>query len=59
VVYDSSEMRNGASLLPESIQGQAGWDCEQPDLEGGVPAYSRGLELGDLNVHLDFPRDLM
>ena len=31
-----------------SVKGQAGWGCEQPGLEGGVPAYSRGLELGDL-----------
>ena len=23
--------------LPWSIQGQAGWGSEQPDLEGGVP----------------------
>ena len=28
--------------LPGSIEGQAGWDCEQPRLEGGVPACSRG-----------------
>ena len=34
--------------LHGSIPGQAGWGCEQPGLEGGVPAYSRGLELGDL-----------
>ena len=34
--------------LPGSIQGQPGWVSEQPGLEGGVPAYSRGLELGDL-----------
>ena len=34
--------------LPGSIQDQAGWGCEQPGLEGGVPSYSRGLELGDL-----------
>ena len=34
--------------LPGSIQGQAGWGFEQPGLEGGVPAYSRGLELSDL-----------
>ena len=34
--------------LPGSVQRQAGWGCEQPGLEGGVPAYSRGLELGDL-----------
>ena len=26
----------------------AGWGSEQPGLEGGVPAYSRGSELGDL-----------
>ena len=36
----------------ESIQGQAGWSCEQPGLEGGVPTYSRGLKL-ILNV---FPK---
>ena len=35
-------------LLPGSIQGQAGWGFEQPALEGGVPAYSRGVELEDL-----------
>ena len=34
--------------LPGSVQGQAGWGCEQPGLEGGVPAYSRELELNDL-----------
>ena len=33
--------------LPGSIQGQAGRGCEQAGLEGGVPAYSRGLELDD------------
>ena len=31
-----------------SIQGQAAWGFEQPGLVGGVPAYSRGLELDDL-----------
>jgi len=31
-----------------SLEGQAGWGCEQPVLEGGVPACSRGLELHDL-----------
>ena len=30
------------------VQGQAGWGFEQPGLEGGVPAYSSGLELDDL-----------
>ena len=35
-------------LLYRCIQVQAGWGCEQPGLEGGVPAYSRGLEPGDL-----------
>jgi len=34
--------------LPESTQGQAGWGCEHPGLEGGVPAYSRELELDGL-----------
>jgi len=32
--------------LSVSIQGQAGWGCEQPGLEGGVPAYSRGVGSG-------------
>ena len=41
-----SEAVNASSL--ESIQDQAGWGCEQPGLEGGVPAYNRGLELHDL-----------
>ena len=27
----------------EGIQGQAGWGCEQPGLEGGIPAYGRGI----------------
>jgi len=34
--------------LPGSIQCHAVWAFEQPGLEGGIPAYSRGLELGDL-----------
>ena len=29
--------------LPGSIEGQVGWGLEQPGLEGGVPAYSRGF----------------
>lgn len=33
---------------PGSTQGQSGWGCEQLGLEGGVPADSRGLELGDI-----------
>ena len=43
--------RKGVSngrFLTESTQGQAGWGCEQPGLEGGVPAYSGELELDDL-----------
>ena len=31
--------------LPGSTQGQAGWCFEQSGLEGGVPAYRKGLEL--------------
>ena len=34
--------------LSGSTQGQSGWGCEQPVVEGGVPAYGRGLALGDL-----------
>ena len=34
--------------IPGCIQGQAGWGCEQPGLEGGVPAHSSRLELDDL-----------
>ena len=37
-----------ACPLPGSIEDQPGWGCEQPGLEGGVPAYSRGLEPNDL-----------
>ena len=29
--------------LPGSIQGQAEWGSDQSGLEGGVPAYSRGV----------------
>lgn len=38
-------------LLPPcgSTPGRAGSGLEQPGLETGVPAYSRGLQLGDLN----------
>jgi len=28
------------------IQGQPGWGCEQPDLVGGVPAYSQVVGSG-------------
>ena len=29
--------------LPGFVLGQAGWGFEQCGLEGGVPAYSRGV----------------
>ena len=29
-------------------QSQAGWDLEHSGVEGGVPAYCRGLELDDV-----------
>lgn len=31
--------------LCEGVHGQAGWGPGQPDLIGGSPALSRGLEL--------------
>ena len=31
-----------------SLGGHAGWGCEQPGVPGGVPAYSRGLEIDGL-----------
>lgn len=30
------------------MRGRAGWGCGQPHLEGGVPAFRGGLDLGDL-----------
>ena len=48
-INDGSSVHRGFECpLPGSIQGQAGWGCEQPGPEGGVPAYGRGLELDDL-----------
>jgi len=41
--------------LPGGVQGQAGWGCEQPGQEGGVPAYSR--ELRELKGHFQ-PKSL-
>jgi len=34
--------------LHGGFQGQAGWSFEQSGLVGGAPAYSRGLELDDI-----------
>jgi len=30
-------------LIPGSVQGQAGWDFEQPGLMEGVPPRGKGL----------------
>jgi len=30
--------------LTRGVRGQAGWGCEQPGLEGGIPACSRGWD---------------
>jgi len=50
LIRQHSFLKCKLSALPASpgIQGQAGWGCDQPGLEGGVPVYSRGLELRDL-----------
>ena len=37
-----------ACRLPGSAQGQVGWGFEQLGVVEGVPAHSRGVELGDL-----------
>jgi len=37
----------GCSVLG-GVQGQVGWDPEQPDLVAGNPAHSRRLELDGL-----------
>jgi len=42
----SSEVVNAP--IPGNVQGQAGWVSEQPDLVEDVPAYCRGVGLGDL-----------
>jgi len=36
---------DGRCPIPGSVQGQAGWGSEQPDLVEGVPAHRRGLGL--------------
>ena len=35
-------------LIPVSVQAQAGWGFEQPDIVEGVPAHGRGTGLDDL-----------
>jgi len=37
-----------SSILIVLIEIQAGWGCEQPGVEGGVPAYSREVKLDSL-----------
>jgi len=34
--------------VPRGTQGQAGWGAGQPELVGGAPAHSKGLEMGGL-----------
>lgn len=29
--------------IPEGVQGWVGWDPEQPDVVGGIPACDRGV----------------
>lgn len=35
----------GGCLIPGSIQDQAGWGCEQPNLVEKVPDHCRGVGL--------------
>ena len=46
------EQRGRGCPHPGGIQDQAGCGFELPGLEGGVPAYSRGLELDYLKSPL-------
>ena len=45
---ENVDQRGCGCSLTGSIHGQVGWGCEQPGLEGGVPAYSRQLGLDDV-----------
>jgi len=40
--------RGGRCPIPGNVQGQVQQDSEQPDLVVDVPAYCRGVGLGDL-----------
>jgi len=40
-----------APSLPGSVQGQAGWDFEQPGLVVGVPAHGRDVEISSNPNH--------
>jgi len=44
VKYLKATFRRVECSLPGNIQGQPGWSCEQPGLEGGVPVYR--MEVG-------------
>ena len=46
-------------LIPGSIQGQAGWGCEQSGLVAAAPAYSSGLELYDLKPLWSLPTQII
>ena len=43
-----SAIQRGLTSYTVREKGQAVWGFEKPGLEGGAPACSRGLELGDL-----------
>lgn len=38
----------GIHPIPEGVQWWVGWGPEQPDLVGGNPAHSKGVELAGL-----------
>ena len=43
VVRHWNRLLRGGCPLPGSVQGQAGWGFEQPDVAEGVPAHGRGV----------------
>ena len=48
VVRHWSRLPRYGCPLPGSVQGQAGWGFEQPDLVKDVPAHDRRVGLDDL-----------
>ena len=42
-LLEQAAQRGCGCPIPGGVQGQVEWSPGQPGLEGGVPAYSRGV----------------